>query len=138
MLGNIEDQLVKKYQCWSLLIHPNQGYLGRMVIWCSRPDAQDLSEATLLEQQELFIVLNEAKTALRKAFQPDWYNYSFLGNETPHLHGHIVPRYAQPRPFANMIFTDALFGRNYITDKNFNTPKEVSLAIREKLQNCLP
>jgi len=56
--------------------------LGRCVIWCKREDALDLTDATPEEQSELFLILRDLKEATKKAFQPDWFNYSFLGNET--------------------------------------------------------
>ena len=37
--------------------------------------------------------------ALEEAFSPVKLNYDVLGNSVPHLHTHIVPRYAEdPRP----------------------------------------
>ncbi len=37
--------------------------------------------------------------ALQDAFAPVKINYNVLGNSVPHLHTHIVPRYADdPRP----------------------------------------
>jgi diadenosine tetraphosphate (Ap4A) HIT family hydrolase len=37
--------------------------------------------------------------ALQDAFAPVKLNYDVLGNSVPHLHTHIVPRYADdPRP----------------------------------------
>ncbi len=32
--------------------------------------------------------------ALSKAFKPDKMNYELLGNSMPHLHWHLIPRYA--------------------------------------------
>ena len=37
--------------------------------------------------------------AIERAFSPVKLNYDLLGNSVPHLHTHIVPRYADdPRP----------------------------------------
>lgn len=37
--------------------------------------------------------------AIETAFEPVKLNYNLLGNEVPHLHAHVVPRYADdPRP----------------------------------------
>lgn len=128
---------IKDYSHWSVFIHGNQSYLGRCVVWCNRADALDLTDATLEEQRELFIVLKELGGAIRKAFRPDWLNYAFLGNETRHLHGHFIPRYAQSFEFEGVTFEDKLWGRNYATDRNFTCPDEVAEKIRLKIKEAL-
>lgn len=126
--------LIKEYKHWAVYIHENQGYLGRCVVWCKRENALDLTEATSDEQQELFVVLNDLKKALEKTFKPDWLNYSFLGNETRHLHGHFIPRYAKSQEFMDISFEDKLWGHNYKTDHGFKTPSEVLIAIQERIK----
>ena len=59
--------------------------MGRCVVWCKREDALDLTDVTPEEQSELFLVLRNLKEATKKVFQPDWFNYSFLGNETTYF-----------------------------------------------------
>lgn len=137
MAEDFSKNLIKKYKHWAIYIHPNQGYLGRCVIWCNRKDALDLTNATLKEQNELFSILRNLKEATKEVFQPNWFNYSFLGNETKHLHCHFIPRYAKPKMFMNIMFEDKLYGHNYKTDHNFATPKEVLNTIRNKLSEML-
>ncbi|MCX6763519.1 MAG: hypothetical protein NTZ97_02185, partial [Candidatus Moranbacteria bacterium] len=74
------DRTVKVYKYWKVMVHENQEYLGRCVVWCLRENAHDLTEATMEEREELFLVLKEIKRAIEKSFNPDWMNYSFLGN----------------------------------------------------------
>ncbi|MDO8515990.1 MAG: HIT family protein [bacterium] len=128
---------IKDYTYWSLFIHENQSYLGRCILWCNREDALDLADATPEEQQELFLILSELRPALQKAFAPDWLNYAFLGNEVRHLHGHILPRYAQPKNFAGVTFKDELYGHNYKTDRTFSIPEEALEKIRLKIKEAL-
>jgi len=125
---------VKEYNHWIVSVHQNQGYLGRCVIWCIREDALDLADATKEEQEELFIVMKELREACAKAFNPDWFNYSFLGNGTRHLHGHFIPRYSKDKEFENTIFTDKLWGHNYKTDHKFVTTKELLQKVKLKLK----
>jgi diadenosine tetraphosphate (Ap4A) HIT family hydrolase len=129
--------LIKDYKYWAVYIHQNQGYLGRCVIWCKRDSALDLTDATEEEQKELFLVLKELKDAIGKIFSPDWFNYSFLGNETRHLHAHLTPRYAKPKEFMGIVFEDKLYGHNYRTDYLFNTLPEVLSAVQEKIKKAL-
>lgn len=129
--------VIKEYQYWTLYIHDNQQYLGRVYVWCKRENALDLVDATEEERKELFAILFQIKKALTKTFQPDWFNYAFLGNETQHLHGHIVPRYAQEKEFMGLRFRDREYGHNWKTDKSFEVSREVVQAIRQTLQNNL-
>ena len=136
-MGDFSTFLVKKYQHWQVKVHSNQGYLGRCLVLGKRKGALDLTDATVDEREELFMILKKLREATAKAFQPDWFNYAFLGNEERHLHGHFIPRYASPRQFANLTFTDPRWGQNYQTDKNFITPPEVLEAVRIKLKDVV-
>jgi diadenosine tetraphosphate (Ap4A) HIT family hydrolase len=129
--------LIKDYTHWLINIHENQGNLGRCVVWCKRDDALDMTDATPEEQAELFVILKELKKASYDLFQPDWFNYAFLGNETRHLHGHFIPRYAKPRTFMGITFEDKLYGHNYKTDHGFVTPEPVLLEIQARLKKAL-
>ncbi len=137
MAENFSKNLVKEYKRWSIYVHENQGYLGYCVIWCKRDNALDLANATPEEQSELFLVLRDLREAAKKIFQPNWFNYLFLGNETRHLHCHFVPRYAKPRIFSDIKFEDKFFGHNYKTDHNFKTPSELLEQVREKYKSVL-
>lgn len=137
MADNFSKNLVKRYKHWKIYVHGNQGYLGRCVVWCKRGNAFDLADAASEEQAELFLVLRDLRKAAKKAFQPDWFNYSFLGNETRHLHGHFIPRYATQKTFMNVVFEDKLYGHNYKTDHNFKTSPELLSAVRDKYREVL-
>ena len=137
MSKDYSKQIIKDYECWNLGVHSNQGYLGRCVVWCKRENAADMSDATLEEQKELFVIIKELKIALTKAFSPDWFNYSFLGNEIPHLHGHIVPRYKTPVKFLETKFEDKLFGKHYKTDSHFLTTEVILLGVRDEMKKFI-
>ena len=61
MAESFLENLIKEYKHWAIYVHPNQGYLGRCVVWCKREDALDLTDATPEEQSELFLVLRDLK-----------------------------------------------------------------------------
>ncbi|OGM99747.1 MAG: hypothetical protein A3B91_02390 [Candidatus Yanofskybacteria bacterium RIFCSPHIGHO2_02_FULL_41_29] len=128
---------MKDYKHWSVFIHPNQGYLGRCVVWCNREDALDFADATEEESTELVKVLKDLREAVKNAFQADWFNYALLGNETRHLHCHFIPRYSSERNFEGITFRDVLWGHNYKTDRGFETPQEVLEKIKTKLEENL-
>ena len=137
MAEDFSKNLVKGYKHWEIYVHENQGYLGRCVVWCKRDDALDLADATPEEQSELFLVLRDLREATKKVFQPDWFNYSFLGNETRHLHGHFIPRYAKTKTFVDIVFEDKLYGHNYKTDHGFKTSAELLAEVKDKLKSVL-
>lgn len=137
MPKDYSKQIVKNYKFWSLQVHSNQGYLGRCVIMCLRSDAEDYADMTDDEHEELLFVIKEAKRAISKAFSPDWFNYSFLGNEVRRLHGHIVPRYGRPVTFKGFIFDDKLYGKHYSTDHDFVIPDKILFAIRDEIKKYI-
>ncbi len=128
---------IKDYKYWTVQVHSNQGYLGRCIVWCKREDALDLADATPEEREELFLILKELREALSKSFAPDWFNYTFLGNGTRHLHGHIVPRYATNKEFAGVTFEDKLWGHNYKTNHDFHTSPELLEAVKDTIRENL-
>lgn len=125
--------LVKDYTYWAVYVYEWQNYLGRCIVWCKRDNALDITDATPEELTELLEVLKELRSALTKAFGADWMNYAFLGNDTRHLHGHVIPRYQSPRMFAGTQFTDERWGKNYQTDRTFVVGDAVLQQIKETI-----
>ena len=133
MEKDFSKNLLKSYTYWDVYIHDNQGYIGRCYVWCKRSDALDLTDSTYEEREELFEILKELKESIKRSFNADWFNYSFLGNETRHLHCHLVPRYESNREYMGTHFKDTLYGHNYKTDHTFNTSLELLEGIKEEL-----
>lgn len=129
--------IIKNYRYWSVQVHSNQEYLGRCAVWSKREGVLDLTDTTKDEQEELFMILRELKTAIINSFKPNWFNYSFLENETKHLHGHVVPRYENPVEFNGIMFVDKFWGHNFRLDPNFVTSPELLEAIRLKIKENL-
>ncbi len=46
-------------------------------------------------------VVFSVETAMREIIQPDKINLASLGNKTPHLHWHVIPRFADDKHFPN-------------------------------------
>ena len=107
-----EGDMVTSWSHWHLVVNWSQNYLGKVMLVLRRHTI-DVTALTQDEQAELWRLLGEVKTALIGAFQPDHFNYAFLMNLDAHVHLHIIPRYAQPRVFAGMTFTDGRLGEHY-------------------------
>jgi diadenosine tetraphosphate (Ap4A) HIT family hydrolase len=57
------------------------------------------TELTAAESSQFWGELLVAAAAIEAVFAPVKLNYDILGNSVPHLHVHLVPRYAEdPRP----------------------------------------
>lgn len=128
---------VATFAHWDAFVHPHQQYLGRCYLWCRRPDALDLAEATPAEVTDLHAALATLRQACAQLFAPDWFNYAFLGNEAAHLHGHLIPRYATPKVFLGHRFADERYGHNYRTDPAFATPPGVAEAVIQSYRTAL-
>ncbi len=58
------------------------------------------------------LLLNDAvwhvELALREVMAPGKINVASLGNVVPHLHWHVIPRYADDAHFPNPVWTEAV------------------------------
>lgn len=61
----------------------------------------DLQEA---ERAALMSVVFAVEAAVRETMGPDKMNLASLGNMTPHVHWHVVPRFRDDRHFPNPIW----------------------------------
>ena len=51
------------------------------------------------ERMQLMNVVFAVETAVRCLYQPDKINLASLGNMTPHVHWHLIPRWRNDRHF---------------------------------------
>jgi len=56
------------------------------------------------ERQRLMKIVFLVEGAMREALCPDKINLASLGNMTPHLHWHVIPRFTDDRHFPNSIW----------------------------------
>ena len=61
----------------------------------------DLGES---ERAQLMHAVFAVEFAVREVIKPDKINLASLGNVVPHLHWHIIPRFADDRHFPNPIW----------------------------------
>lgn len=104
----------------TLYLFREQSYRGRCVVALNRHEA----ELFRLDPETLGRFTRDvARTAdaLQRAFQPDKINYAIYGDLVPHLHYHIVPKYAGgPRwgePFALLPTPRQLLAPEEYTDR---------------------
>ena len=52
-------------------------------------------------RERMMKVVFAVETAMREVITPDKINLASLGNKTPHLHWHVIPRFADDKHFPN-------------------------------------
>jgi diadenosine tetraphosphate (Ap4A) HIT family hydrolase len=53
-------------------------------------------------------VVFAVETAVREIIQPDKINLASLGNKTPHIHWHVIPRFERDKHFPNSHWGEAV------------------------------
>ena len=72
------------------------------VIWNAHvKEMTDLGET---ERQHVLRVALTVETALRNLLSPDKINLASLGNMTPHLHWHVIPRFHDDPHYPNPVW----------------------------------
>lgn len=92
----------------------------------------DLSDAEALL---VFQVVLRVEKVVRQIYNPDKINLASLGNVTPHLHWHIIPRYFKDKHFPNPIW-GAVMNPDYVpTRVVLNKTIEFILALKLDFSN---
>ena len=73
----------------------------RVILNAHRKDMTDLKEA---ERVRLMKTVFVVERVLRDLLAPDKINLASFGNMVPHLHWHIIPRFADDPHFPNAVF----------------------------------
>jgi diadenosine tetraphosphate (Ap4A) HIT family hydrolase len=89
LAGEVADAYLQK-------ANVQRGY--SVVIWRGRHVAEP-TELSAEEAAQYWLEVLEAGRRIERALEPVKLNYDVLGNMLPHLHTHVIPRYADdPKP----------------------------------------
>jgi diadenosine tetraphosphate (Ap4A) HIT family hydrolase len=72
------------------------------VIWNAH--VREMTDLMPAERTHLMDVVYAVETALRALLRPDKMNLACLGNQTPHVHWHVVPRFADDSHFPQPVW----------------------------------
>ena len=97
--------LIADYKHWVVLLRPAQVTLGSLVLG-AKGDWTSFSQIPPQAFAELAHVTHCLETGLRNFTAYDKINYLMLMMVDPHVHFHVVPRYAKTRRFADLDFAD--------------------------------
>ena len=124
--------IIRQYQYWSVMLRPAQATLGALVLAAHDP-AEAFSQLSPESFTELHTITGQLESALTKAFQYDKINYLMLMMVDPDVHFHVIPRYAQPRQFADMEFIDA----GWPAMPNLGQINKTDAAINQRIMNYI-
>ena len=100
------QSLVKDHHHWCVLLRPQQVTLGSLVL-AAKSDATAFSDLPPTAFAELAIVITEIEQSLKRFTPYDKINYLMLMMVDPHVHMHVLPRYAAHQVFDGVEFEDS-------------------------------
>ena len=88
---------------WRVVLVNDAHYPGFCrVIW--NHHVKEMTDLSATQRNTLMGVVWQVEAAIRSVMQPHKINVASLGNVVPHLHWHVIPRYADDMHFPNPIW----------------------------------
>ncbi|ANQ83259.1 conserved hypothetical protein [Azoarcus olearius] len=75
------------------------------VVW--RDHVAEMTDLAAADRRHLMDVVFATEAALRQLMQPAKINLASFGNMVPHLHWHVIPRFADDRHFPESVWGPA-------------------------------
>lgn len=97
-----ETVLWRDGSCRVILVADNDYPGFCRVIW--QQHIKEMTDLKTDDQQKVMHVVFAVEQAIREVMQPDKINLASLGNMTPHLHWHVIPRYTDDRHFPDPVW----------------------------------
>jgi diadenosine tetraphosphate (Ap4A) HIT family hydrolase len=97
--------LISEYDNWIVMLRPQQATLGALILAC-KEDSESFGEISPQASAELVRVVRDIEDTLSSAFDYSKINYLMLMMVDPHVHFHILPRYAVAPDFGANTFSD--------------------------------
>ena len=69
---------------------------------------KEMSDLAPPDRARTMKVVFAVETAVREVMQPDKINLASLGNKTPHMHWHVIPRFETDKHFPNSHWGEAV------------------------------
>jgi diadenosine tetraphosphate (Ap4A) HIT family hydrolase len=79
--------------------------------------ATEMADLGKDERDRFMAVVFAVETAVRDTMKADKMNLASLGNQTPHLHWHVIPRFRDDRHFPGPIWAQPLRDRVGVMDR---------------------
>lgn len=98
--------LIADYKHWVVLLRPDQPTLGSLIL-AARGEARAFGSLPAAAYAELGTVTADIEAALKRAVDYEKINYLMLMMVDPHVHYHVIPRYAGTRSAEGLTISDA-------------------------------
>lgn len=73
---------------------------------------KEMTDLPPAERARMMKTVFAVELAIREIFNPDKINLASLGNKTPHIHWHVIPRFEHDKHFPNSHWGEALRAGN--------------------------
>lgn len=98
------------------------------VIW--QAHVAEMTDLAPAQRRHLMELVFGVETALRQVLKPTKINLASLGNQVPHVHWHVIPRFADDASFPDAIWA---------APRRAGPPRSVDAAVlRQALRSTLP
>jgi len=92
--------------------------------------AREMTDLEASERRRLMEVVWAVEAAVREAMEPDKMNVASLGNMTPHVHWHVIPRFSDDRHFPTPIWAAPRRERAAIPDREARSRRLGEVLLR--------
>jgi len=75
------------------------------VIWSGH--VKEMTDLAPVDRSAVMSAVWAVETAVRQVMQPEKINVASLGNMTPHVHWHVIPRYLDDAHFPSPVWAEA-------------------------------
>jgi diadenosine tetraphosphate (Ap4A) HIT family hydrolase len=89
---------------------------------------KEMTDLSPADRARTMKVVFAVEAALREVIQPDKINLASLGNKTPHMHWHVIPRFESDKHFPNSHWGNA------VRDSGV---QPLNKAVRDQLQRVV-
>ncbi|ODU09337.1 MAG: HIT family hydrolase [Thiobacillus sp. SCN 64-35] len=98
--------------CRVVYVTDTPGYPGFCRVILKR-HAKEMTDLAPPERSRLMMTVMKTEQAIRDTLNPDKINLASLGNVVPHLHWHVIPRFADDPHFPNPIWGERRAGATH-------------------------
>jgi diadenosine tetraphosphate (Ap4A) HIT family hydrolase len=93
---------------------------------------KEMTDLAPAERARAMKVVFAVESAMREVIQPDKINLASLGNKTPHMHWHVIPRFADDKHFPNSHWGEVV--RHALEANNHALSEASKFALKEKIK----
>jgi len=106
LCDNIGGELLWNSSLCRIVLVNDPDYPGFCRVVLNR-HVKEMTDLDSGERSLMMRVILATETAVREVMQPDKINLASLGNMTPHVHWHVIPRFHDDKHFPNAIWGEA-------------------------------